>query len=210
MAELLFKTQGLSFSEKLRYENIEIPQNKITFFTGESGCGKSTLLRLFNASLPPAQGTVYYKGTDILSLEPTELRRKVLLVSQEAFLFDCNISENFKRFYEYRSLPCPPNEKLEYFLQVCGLKLGLDKDAAVMSGGERQRLYTAIFLSFAPETLLLDEPTSALDVQTGTLVMQNIVNHCKENHIELLVVSHDRALTERFSENTVVIGKQVL
>lgn len=76
-----------------------------------------------------------------------------------------------------------------------------------MSGGEKQRLYLAIFLSFRPEVLMLDEPTSALDETTARRVMGNILDYCRKEKITVIAVSHDKALTEKFAENILALER---
>jgi putative ABC transport system ATP-binding protein len=75
-----------------------------------------------------------------------------------------------------------------------------------MSGGERQRVYIAIFLSFLPKVIMLDEPTSALDKENSTKVIQNIIAFCKEKGIVVIIVSHDNQIVEHFAENIITIG----
>ena len=74
-----------------------------------------------------------------------------------------------------------------------------------MSGGEKQRLYIAIYLSFKPKVIMLDEPTSALDEENSHEVIKNILSFSKENKITSLIVSHDKELANAFADNTVVI-----
>lgn len=77
-----------------------------------------------------------------------------------------------------------------------------------MSGGERQRLYIAVFLSFGPDVLLLDEPTSALDHETAAAVLENLTGYCKKQKTELIIVSHDLRLIQSFSEHTLRLEKR--
>ena len=69
-----------------------------------------------------------------------------------------------------------------------------------MSGGERQRVYIGIFLSFNPKVLMLDEPTSALDDENSEIVIKNVLDYCKDQGITVIVVSHDKQLTDKFAE----------
>lgn len=208
--QALFQTQQLEFGGFLRYEDREIPAGKFVFLTGESGSGKSTFLKLCNGVLSPSKGSIRYLGEDVAAMDTIFLRRRALLVAQEVFLFDGDIRANFAAFYHYRNLFCPQDEEIARMLSLCALDFPLEKEAATMSGGERQRLYLAVCLSFLPQTLLLDEPTSALDADTAHIVMGNLSSFCKEHGINAIVVSHDGALTRRFSEHTVVLRKQVV
>lgn len=199
----LFETSSLSFGKMIYYRDMTLPGNSVVFITGTSGCGKTTLFKMLNKTLPIGQGSIHYHGTDIQKLDVLKLRQEVSLVSQEVFLFDKTVEENFNEFYSYRNLPPIGSDEIERYLSLCCLDCPLNKDTASMSGGERQRLYLAIFLSFRPNVLLLDEPTSALDHETAHQLMENITNHTKQSNISLLVISHDAEITQKFSEYTV-------
>jgi putative ABC transport system ATP-binding protein len=101
----------------------------------------------------------------------------------------------------------PSDDEMKYFLNLCSVPFSLNSNCTIMSGGERQRVYIAIFLSFKPKVLMLDEPTSALDKQTGIEVMDNILDYCKKNEITVVAVSHDVNLTDKFAENVITIGE---
>ena len=162
----LFRTLGLAVNG-IRYPDMTIYENKITFLTGPSGCGKSTLFRIFNGTLDPEEGTLFYRGQDIRGLDSLTHRREVSLVSQSVFLFPGTIRENFRQFYQFRELPEPDPDRIRFFLELCCLTADPDTDCTTFSGGEKQRVYLAIFLSFEPRVVLLDEPTSALDTITS-------------------------------------------
>jgi putative ABC transport system ATP-binding protein len=206
--EIILETKNLSFQDFIHYQDISIISNQSNFIIGESGTGKSTLLRLFNGTLPQSEGSILYKGMDILELNTIDLRKEVLLISQSVFLFDMSIKDNFNQFYEYRSIPVISSEEMQKYLNICCVPFPLDKDCTTMSGGERQRVYMAIYLSFHPTVLMLDEPTSALDKQNSVNVMKNIMTYCNENQITVVVVSHDPALTETYADNIITIEKR--
>lgn len=207
MDNIIFETKNLVFQDKIHYEDIRIPENKVNFIVGRSGSGKSTLLRMLNATLYPSNGEIFYKGTNLIELDTIELRKEVSLISQSVYLFDGNIKDNFKEFYDYRNITLPDEEVMREYLDMCCISFPLDKDCTTMSGGERQRVYIAIFLSFLPKVLMMDEPTSALDKESGHSVIENVLNFCKEKGITVIIISHDGSLTKEFAENIIRIGK---
>ncbi|MGB5824476.1 MAG: ABC transporter ATP-binding protein [Proteocatella sp.] len=204
----ILETKNLSFKSILKYPDITVPSGRATFITGQSGGGKSTLLKLFNSMLSPSNGEIFYDGQNIATLDTISLRQKVLLIGQGVFLFDNTIRDNFLQFYDCRELPPPSDEKIREFLATCCAPFSLDAHCTNMSGGERQRIYMAIYISFMPEVLMLDEPTSALDNENSYQVMKSIVELCHDNGITLIVVSHDQKLTDMFSENTIEIKRE--
>ncbi|MEG1160029.1 MAG: ABC transporter ATP-binding protein [Acidaminococcaceae bacterium] len=207
MTKVLFEAQQLCFHEKICYANLTIPAEQTTFIVGPSGTGKSTLLRLFNAVLSPTHGTIFFEGRDLATLDTITLRQQVLLISQAVYLFDGTIRDNFLQYYAHRELPLPSDSSMLEFLRLCGVTFPLDATCNTMSGGEKQRVYLAIFLSFQPRVLMLDEPTSALDTTTGHQVIANILTFCRQTGITVLIVSHDHTLTEQFADNVLTLER---
>lgn len=208
LEEIILETKDLCFNNIINYKNMKIPKGKVTFITGESGCGKSTLLKLFNGTLTQSKGNIYYKGKDTEKLNSIELRKEISLISQSVFLFDASIKDNFIKFYKYRGQNVPSDEEMKEILNICCIKFPLDKDCSVMSGGEKQRIYIAIYLSFKPEIIMLDEPTSALDNKNTFSVIENILSFCKNNKSTVIIVSHDKELTEKFGENNITLERR--
>ena len=195
--------EQLGFRPIEKYPPIQIPRHQTTFLYGPSGCGKSTLARMMNATLSPSQGQLVFNGKPYAEWDVLELRQKIILASQNVFLFDQTIQENFKTFYEYRELPPPTPEEMSYYLDLCCLSFPLNRSCEVLSGGERQRIFIAICLSFRPEVLILDEPTSALDGATAHQLMNNLTTFAKEQGITLIIISHDKAIMEKYQEHVI-------
>ncbi len=208
MKNTIIKTQNLSFNNTINYKDIQIIKNQANFIVGKSGSGKSTLLKLLNATISPSKGSIFYCDRDITEINTITLRQELLLISQSVYLFDKTIRENFKEFYSYRELEQPSDTEMAYYLELCSVPFELDSDCSNMSGGERQRIYIAIFLSFKPKVLMLDEPTSALDKETGIKVIDNIFKYCKENEITVVAVSHDIDIIDKFADNIITIGEE--
>ena len=201
--------------EILRFENVKfikeyddftINKNEIVFVVGKSGSGKSTLLKLINNTLQMKSGRIFYKDTNILNIKPVELRRNIMMTSQENFLFDMTIKENFHEFYKLRDLENLTDNEIVKFLKIADFDVDVNLDVEKLSGGEKQRVFLAIALSMRPAVLLLDEPTSSLDSNTAFNMMKNIVDYCKHNDITLVVVSHARNLVDEFADKTIDLG----
>ncbi|MBU3143256.1 ATP-binding cassette domain-containing protein [Clostridium sp. CF012] len=208
MNDLLFKASNLIYKANLTYDDIQIKQGMVNFIVGDSGSGKSTFLKLLNGSINSVSGELLYKGTGIDKYEPIALRREVSLVSAEPFLFDESIIDNFKTFYTLRQLPMPNSDYISYITELCSVNVPLDQNASTLSSGERQRVYISIFLSLCPKVILLDEPTSALDEKNSHKIIENIIKFCKEKHIDVVIVSHDKNIVEEFCENKIEIIKE--
>lgn len=189
------------------YDDFSIDKNEIVFVVGKSGSGKSTLLKLINNTLQMKSGRIFYKDENILNIKPVELRRNIIMTSQENFLFDMTIRENFHEFYKLRDLEELTDEEIAKFLKITNFDVDVNLDVEKLSGGEKKRVFLAIALSLNPEVLLLDEPTSALDNKTAFDMMKNIVDYCKHNDITLVVVSHARQLVDEFADKIIDLGE---
>lgn len=199
--------RSLNFKNKIFYKDADIEKGQIVFLRGPSGSGKSTLLRLINATLPLEEGSILYKDKDIREIDTISLRREIILAGQSVYLFPGSIKDNFKKYHYYRESRMPSDEEISKLLKVCCLDFDIDTICDNFSGGEKQRVFISLALSFKPVVLLLDEPTSALDNTTADRLMHNLVKHCKLNEMTLVVVSHDKAITEKYAEAIIDIGE---
>ena len=156
----LITTKDLVFNNMIEYPDMTIEKGKMTFIQGASGSGKSTLFRLFNATINPSQGTIYYNKVDISTINALELRRKILLINQQVYLFDGTIADNFRQFHAYRSSTPPTETAMKEFLHIAAAPFTPEQDVARLSGGEKQRVFNAIMLSFNAEVYMWDEPSA--------------------------------------------------
>lgn len=207
--DTILSARNLHFKNIIDYPQIEIQRNLATFICGESGSGKSTLLRLFNSMVSPSAGEIKYEGQNIEGMDTVRLRKEVMLVSQIVFLFNGTIKECFKQYYDYREVSLLTVDDMKKYLFICGADFDLDSDCETMSGGERQRVFIAICLSFLPKILMLDEPTSSLDAATSNRFFENIKTFCNHNNITLIIISHDKTLTDKFADNKILLEKRV-
>ena len=199
----LFTLENINYKDIVTYPYIEIPKDRTTFICGESGSGKSTLLKLLNGVISPTGGRIAYLNKNIEDYDPIELRREVRLVSQSVYLFDMSIKENFNEYYAYQDLKTIDEETMKDYLDICHVDLPLDSMCGTISGGERQRVFIAINLSFSSKVLMLDEPTSALDDKNANALMENIKLFCRQKERTLLVVSHNRAIADKYADTII-------
>lgn len=199
----MIKTKNLIFTEKIKYPDVEIPEGKVTFITGESGSGKSSFFKLLNRTLKEENGEIYYKNQNIKDLDIYYLRKEILLIGQEVYLFNGTIKENFNRYYDYIDRESIDDEKIKYFLKLCNIDISIDNDINILSGGQKQRVYIAIFLSLLPRVILLDEPSSALDENNSFILFKNIIQFCKTEEITPVFISHSQKIIDNFAENII-------
>ncbi len=181
---------------------VDIPDKQITAIIGPSGCGKTTLLKCFNRLIDlndevNISGTVMVDGIDIYnekSIDPTDVRKKMGLLSQKPFPLPMSIYDNVAygpRIHK-RYSKNDMDDLVEKYLGMVGLwgevKTRLRSPASRLSAGQQQRLCLARGLAVEPEILLADEPTSALDPISAQHIEKAFME-LKQNYT-IVVVTH--------------------
>ena len=174
---------------------------------GPSGSGKSTVLRCLNRLVEPTSGTVRFDGRDIRSFDPRELRRRVALVMQTPVMFEGTVRDNL--CIRPPGVPGDFSEnRLAATLDEVGLESKLlDREAATLSGGEKQRVTIGRALLRDPQALLLDEPTSALDPPNAFLVVEAISRLRAARALSIVAVTHQPDLVRRLGGSLLYLMK---
>jgi len=185
---------------------VDVRAGEVLVVVGPSGAGKSSFLRLLNRLDEPTEGTVRLKGLDYKQIPPRELRRRVGMVTQTAYLFPGTIAGNL-RFGPLQQGIDLPEKTIEALLVQVRLGGRASDDAAHLSGGEAQRVSLARALATKPAVLLLDEPTSALDAEAKDEVEKLILSIVGRNELSCVIVSHDLAQAARVADQVMVMNK---
>ena len=157
---------------------LRIPAGQTVALVGATGAGKTTLARLVARFYDPVTGVVRLDGIDLRSLAEDDLRRAVVMVTQENFLFADTVSENI-RF----GRPGASDREIEDAAVAIGahdfitaLPDGYDtevgKRGGRLSAGQRQLIAFARAFLADPAVLILDEATSSLDIPSERLVQR--------------------------------------
>jgi putative ABC transport system ATP-binding protein len=182
----------------------QIPPGEILAVVGPSGAGKSSFLRLLNRLDEPTGGTVLLNGEDYRTIAPRELRRRVGMVMQTAYLFPGTVAANIA-FGPRQRGEILNRDQIEALLDRVGLPGYQDRDVINLSGGEAQRVSIARTLANAPEALLLDEPTSALDEASARGIEELLLDIIRERRMTCVIVTHNRLQAARIATRTMVL-----
>lgn len=150
--------------------SLEIPAGQTVALVGTTGAGKSTLAKLVSRFYDPSEGRVTLDGVDLRSLHPKDLRRAIVMVTQEAYLFSGTVADNIAL-----GKPDATREELEAAARAVGaddfirrLPDGYDTDVnkrgGRVSSGQRQLISFARAFLADPAVLILDEATASLDI----------------------------------------------
>ncbi|MEV5473706.1 ABC transporter ATP-binding protein [Streptomyces sp. NPDC052207] len=168
-------------AEVLPRFSLTLPAGRTVAVVGATGAGKSTLAKLLARFYDPSDGRVLLDGTDLRDLGLAELRRGVVMVTQEAFLFSGTVAENIAI-----GRPDATREEIEQAAKAIGahdfisaLPEGYDTDVRKRGGrisaGQRQLVAFARALLADPAVLILDEATSSLDIPGERAVQRAMV-----------------------------------
>lgn len=200
--------KGVKYKDILYIDELKIFKNKITCIIGESGGGKTTLLKLLNNMITCDEGEIIIDGTSIYSINPIELRRKMIMMSQNPPVYNGTIKDNLLMGLVFSEKPLVEDSKLMDVLKSVNLRKGLLENVSNLSGGEKQRLALARVLLMEPEILLLDEPSSALDEEMGNAVIEKVVDYIKNEDKTLIMVTHAKSILEKFAENIIEVNNR--
>ena len=174
--------------------DLDLPQGRRIALVGRSGAGKSTVAALLTRFLDPATGRVALGGVDLRDLRQADVRARVTLDAQDAYLFATTIRENVRL-----ARPAAGDEEIAQALErarawewVRSLPEGLDtpvgEEGASVSGGERRRIALArTFLAGAP-VIVLDEPTGHLDPETADALIADALGAAETRSV--LLITH--------------------
>ena len=158
--------------------DLTIPAGQIVAVVGETGAGKTTMARLMSRFYDPSAGRLTLDGTDLRSLSVTDLRRAIVMVTQEAFLFSGTVGENlmFGRPGASREEMIAAARAIgaDEFIQAMpnGYETDVRRRGVRLSSGQRQLVAFARAFLADPKVLILDEATSSLDLPSERLVQR--------------------------------------
>jgi ATP-binding cassette subfamily B protein len=181
--EITFESVSFSYSnevEVLKDLELTIPAGQTVALVGTTGAGKSTIAKLIARFYDPTKGEVLLDGTDLRSISSKDLRKSVVMVTQEAYLFSGSVADNIAL-----GKPNATPEEIEQAAMAVGAhefilslpegySTDVNKRGGRVSSGQRQLISFARAFIADPAVLILDEATSSLDVPSERLVQQGL------------------------------------
>jgi ABC-type multidrug transport system fused ATPase/permease subunit len=190
--------------------DLRIPAGQTLALVGATGAGKSTIAKLVARFYDPTGGAVRLDGVDLRELSDEDLRRAVVMVAQENFLFSGTIADNI-RF----GRPDSTDEEIRAAARAIGADVfiealpdGYDTDVRKrggrLSAGQRQLVAFARAFLADPAVLILDEATSSLDIPSERLVQRALRTILKSR--TAIVIAH-RLSTVEIADRVLVLDR---
>ncbi len=158
--------------------DLRVPAGQTVALVGATGAGKSTVAKLVARFYDPTSGAVTLDGVDLRDLSDADLRRSVVMVTQENYLFSGTIAENigFGRPEASRAEIEAAAAAIGADTFIRALPDGYDTDVRKrggrLSAGQRQLVAFGRAFLADPAVLILDEATSSLDIPSERLVQR--------------------------------------
>lgn len=188
--------------------DLHIPAGQVVAVVGQTGAGKSTLAKLIARFYDLRSGSLELDGVPIKELSNKELRRHVVMVTQEAFLFSGSVAENIALGRPGASLAEIQDAARAVGAHdfILGLPEGYDTDVnkrgGRVSAGQRQLISFARAFLADPAVLILDEATSSMDIPSERAVQRGLQKLLGDR--TALIIAH-RLSTVQIADRVLVV-----
>jgi ABC-type bacteriocin/lantibiotic exporter with double-glycine peptidase domain len=191
-------------NDVLKDITLNLQKGDIAGIVGPSGAGKSTLIGILLGLLQPQKGTIFWNTTSLKSAEDVRgLQTQVAYVAQNVFIADDTLLANIALGETEDTVD---QERLARALDIAqlneviqdlphGLNSQIGENAAMLSGGQAQRVGIARAIYTNRPLLVLDEATSALDIQTEKRILDALAAD-KKSRITVVIAHRTTALSD--------------
>ena len=190
--------------------DLTIPAGQTVALVGSTGAGKSTLAKLISRFYDPSSGRVTLDGVDLRKLHPKDLRRAIVMVTQEAYLFSGTVGDNIAL-----GKPDASHDEIVAAARAVGAhefieglpngyQTDVNKRGGRVSAGQRQLISFARAFLANPVVLILDEATASLDIPSERLVQEGLQTLLSDR--TAIIIAH-RLSTVAIADRVLVMDK---
>jgi ATP-binding cassette subfamily B protein len=211
--EIVFDKVGFHYSngvEVIPEFSLTVPAGQTIALVGTTGAGKSTIAKLISRFYDPTSGKLTLDGIDVRDLSAKDLRRSVVMVTQEAYLFSGSVADNIAL-----GKPDASPEEIEQAAKAVGAhefilalpevySTDVNKRGGRVSAGQRQLISFARAFIANPAVLILDEATSSLDIPSERLVQHGLKTLLADR--TAIIIAH-RLSTVSIADRVLVMEK---
>lgn len=205
----------------INHLSLQIQPGEVLGLVGESGCGKSmtslAILRLIPSPGQISNGTVTFKGQNLLNLSQEEIRKvrgaQIALIPQDpltslnpVYTVGAQIMEVLQ-LHQGLSKDAAKKRAIELLdmVRIPNSKERVNDYPHQFSGGMRQRVMIAMALSCTPSLLIADEPTTALDVTVQAQILELLRDIRREHQTAILLITHDLGVVAEMCDEVAVM-----
>lgn len=169
--------------------NLELGEGQFFCLLGTSGCGKTTVLNMLAGFEHPTSGLMTLEGRPVRG---PGAERGVVFQGNDSLYDWLTAAENVELGPKLRGVAAAERkERVQYYLNLVGLRGQGHKYPSELSGGMQQRVQIARALANEPKVLLMDEPFGALDSQTRETMQAELLRIWSETRSTVLFITHD-------------------
>jgi len=209
-----FEHFTFSYTEKgsLIFDDVSfsIKAGKTLAIVGKTGCGKSTLADLLTRIYNPPKETIFVDNNEIYKISLNVLRKNIIMIPQDIFLFSQTIKENISI-----GKPTASDEEIfqvtkdaQVYNDIIDFREGFEtvvgERGVTLSGGQKQRIAIARALLADPNILILDDALSAVDTKTEKSILDQLIK--LRNNRTTIIIAH-RISSLQHADKIIVIDK---
>ncbi len=204
-----YKTSNEAVIEGVK---LSFEKGTISGIIGGSGCGKSSLIKMLPRLYPVKQGKIFINDTDLNKISLHNLRRKMVIVSQESYFYSGTIRENLNFGNSIDEIELIKYSKMlglyeEIMKMPDKWDTVLNEGASNLSGGQKKRLDILRALIMNPDIIIFDESTASIDLERRRMLF-DIIEQIKNEKI-VIMVTHNIEECERCDNIFAVKNKKV-